>query len=315
MYERLGTDISHWQGQPDFGKMKEHGISFLFAKAGEYLQGKQFPEWEDPQYKRNRAEAKRVGIPFGAYYYFHPAVGASDQARQFLRIVGESEKPDFPLVIDLEVTDARSPQVINNNLYSFVTYLEQRGWAKPIIYTRNGFWVNDVGNPAWGREHVFWIAQYPRTDIITKPFSYTTKPAGLTDGIHRVIWQFTERMQLAGLPNLDGDWWTGTEEEFVALSGHGVVSPPSVPEELPTPVESDTYIEIICKYLRLRPRPMFDPAPTLIVEYGQRLLVMEENIQSDGIAWYKVAIPDRYGLGVGYVSANKVYSRIIQSGG
>jgi len=77
MYTRLGTDISHWQGQPDFDKMKEHGISFLFAKAGEYLKDSLYPEFDDDQYARNRAEAKRVGIPFGAYYcYFHPAAGA-----------------------------------------------------------------------------------------------------------------------------------------------------------------------------------------------------------------------------------------------
>lgn len=306
MYERLGTDISHWQGQPNFDKMKEHGISFMFAKAGEWSMSRD-KAYFDPEYGRNRAEAKRVGIPFGAYYYFHPAVGASAQAKHFLRIVGESNKPDFPLAIDVETTDNRTPAQIANNLYSFITYIEQRGWEKPIIYTRNGFWVNDVGHPAWGEEHLFWIAQYPRTDIITEPFKYTTKPSGLSDGIDRIIWQFTERMQLPGLPNMDGDWWTSTEEEFERLTSFGVGGIPT-PEDPPQFIPFKIRINV--QFLRYRTSPIFDPPPTMIVERNEVLNVIGEE-KSAGIKWYKVELPERYGTGTAYISAEKGYTKIV----
>jgi len=304
MYNILGTDISHWQGQPSFDKMKEHGIQFLYAKAGEYLKGNLYPEWEDDEYARNRAEAKRVGIPFGAYYYFHPAVGASDQARHFLNIVNKYDKPELPLVIDIEVDDNRSPAQVANVLYSFITYLEQRGWQdRIIIYTRNGFWVNQVGHPSWGENYPFWIAQYPRTDIIKEPYKYTTKPSGLSEGVHRLIWQFTERMQLPGLPNMDGNWWTGTEiewDEFIKPVGD------TTPEYPPQFVPID--VEITANFLRYRTSPIFYSPPTMIVEKGEILKAIDK-VYSSGIWWYKVELPEKYGTGTAYISAENGYTR------
>jgi len=309
MYTRLGTDISRHQGKPNFDKIKGHNVSFLFAKAGEYMKDKQYPEWDDPEYKRNRAEAKRVGIPFGAYYYFHANVGASDQARHFLRIINESEKPDFPLVVDIEVTDGQTPAQIANNLYSFISYLEKRGWTDIIIYTRNGFWVNSVGNPAWSKNHTFWLAHYPRTDIITEPFKYTAKPEGVSAGIHRIIWQFTERMQLPGLPNMDGNWWLGTDDEFADLSGRGV-GEVTVPSEPPVEPPIEPPVEVVQKKVRIladklsfRHKPELYNGDRPFIPRGMIVTVLGK--ERTNIDWYKVQTS---GGDVGYISAMKGYT-------
>ena len=142
--------------------------------------------------------------------------------------------------------------------------------------------------------------------------------AGTSEGVNPIIWQFTDNMRLPGLPRLDGNFWLGTREELENMVSALIPDEPTEPEQPDEPNEEpqDMYIEIIATkangdpgFLRLRTRPEQYPGPTLIVEKGQRLLVLKEGIQGDGITWYKVAIPDEYGLAYGYISANGKYSK------
>jgi hypothetical protein len=74
---------------------------------------------------------------------------------------------------------------------------------KPVIYTRNGFWVNQVGNPDWSDEYAFWLAQYPKlTSVSVK---------------HVIMHQFTDRLAIPGCPSMDGNYWLGNEPEFYEL--------------------------------------------------------------------------------------------------
>jgi lysozyme len=307
MTKILGIDISHWQANIDFEKVKSENISFVIAKAGEtWLSTKQ--PTDDPRYVRNATECKRLGIPFGAYYFFHPSFGASEQARHFLKVVNENGGTDFPLVVDVEVNDGLPPAKCSEVLYSMLTRLETETGRKPIIYTRNGFWVNQYGNPAYSKDYKFWLAQYPLIDPITDPFKFSGRMAGTSPGVNPIIWQFTEKMRLPGLPTLDGNFWLGTPEEFIELTQGGVIpTQPEIPEIPGEPEE--VYIQITANFLRLRYEPKFYAPPTLIVERGQRLLVLEEGIKSDGITWYKVGVPDEYGPATGFVSANERYSK------
>lgn len=307
----LGTDISHWQGNIDFQKIIDNGISFVIAKAGETWVSTKQPT-TDKLYSRNAAECKRLGIPFGAYYFFHPMFGASLQARHFLKVVGENGGVDMPLVIDVETNDNLPPATCANVLYSMIEYIQRETGIKPIIYTRNGFWVNQFGNPSWSKDYKFWLAQYPLIDPIREPFKFTAKMAGTSPGVNPIIWQFTEKMRLPGLPNLDGNWWLGTPEEFAEFIVGDIPEVPDIPEipdEPEPPEEEELYIEITANFLRLRHEPSFYSPPTLIVEKGQRLLVLKDGISGDGITWYEVAIPDEYGLATGFVSANERYSK------
>ena len=301
MSKILGIDVSRWQANIDYEKVKASNIQFVIPKAGEVVSGN---EWDDPLYGRNMTEGRKYGLVTGAYYYFHPAVGASQQARHFIRLMDSYGYPDLPPAIDVETTDGLSPAICANVLYSMIDYLQKELGRKPIIYTRNGFWVNQYGNPAYSKDYKFWLAQYPLIDPITEPFKFAGKMAGTSPGVNPIIWQFTEKMRLPGLPMLDGNWWLGTQEEFDAMVS--VEEPqPEEPDEEPR----DMYIEITANFLRLRHEPKLYEPPTLIVEKGQRLLVLNDGVQGDGIIWYKVAIPDEYGLAYGYISANGKYSK------
>ncbi len=71
----LGVDISHWQGYPDFEKMKKAGASFVYIKASQNL-------WEDQSFRHNWAGAKAAGLLRGAYHFYDMRSGSDTPKRQ-----------------------------------------------------------------------------------------------------------------------------------------------------------------------------------------------------------------------------------------
>jgi len=219
----VGVDMSHWQGNIDFSKLAYHNIRFAIFKAGEIPTGSR-TEFTDPRYARNILEAPKNGIITGAYYFFHPAIGASQQARHFDAVMDKFGQPDLPPVIDVESTDNLPPAKVAAVLKAMIDGLMARGYRQPIIYSRWGFLVNQVGEPYWLKDHFLWLAQYNT--------SLTVKPKDMSKVI---IWQYTDRLRLAGIGvNLDGNYWLKSEAELLAL-----VKKPTVVEEpiVEAPVE------------------------------------------------------------------------------
>src|ERR1700679_4105731 len=62
----LGIDISHYQNDVDFAKLKAAGISFVFIKATEGV------DYVDPNFSTYWKAAKAFGIPRAPYHFFHP---------------------------------------------------------------------------------------------------------------------------------------------------------------------------------------------------------------------------------------------------
>src|SRR5262249_10023714 len=62
MTQLKGTDISDFQGQPDFDKLKEE-LDFVLTKATE---GVGFTAWT---LNRNKSEMRRVDLPHGFYHF------------------------------------------------------------------------------------------------------------------------------------------------------------------------------------------------------------------------------------------------------
>jgi GH25 family lysozyme M1 (1,4-beta-N-acetylmuramidase) len=75
---------------------------------------------------------------------------------------------------------------------------------QPIIYTTSSWWSYYAGDPDYGADYPFWLAQY--NDKMTR---WTAK---IRAGI--IMWQFTDKIKIAGCPTMDGNWWMGTEEEL-----------------------------------------------------------------------------------------------------
>lgn len=212
-YSILGIDSSHWNGKLNTDKLKDNNIKFAFVKAGEVnLDGSLF---NDDQCDRSIRELKRVNIPCGLYYYFHPSKGSSKQARHFAEIYNKN-KPDLPPVIDVEDTDKYLPKDVCSNLFSFIHGIEDNLGQTPIIYSTNSFIVSKIGNPNWNPETKFWIARY-NTSI--KDLSIKIK-----DNV--IIWQFTDKLLIPGIKPIDGNYWIKSDDEFNKFINKSSVNEP-----------------------------------------------------------------------------------------
>jgi len=225
MTKIFGVDFSHWQANVNFEKLAANDVRFAIFKAGE-IPTKSKNEFTDPQYKRNISEARKFNIISGAYYYFHPSIGASRQARHFDAVMQRDGQPDLPPVIDIEDTDNRTPVQVADVLKAMIDYMMDRGYRRPIIYSRWGFLVNQVGEPFWLKDHFLWLAQYSNQLIY--------KPADMSNVI---MWQFTDKLKLPGVGvALDGNYWLKTEQELLALVQKPAMAVNQDPVEIPQPM-------------------------------------------------------------------------------
>ena len=141
-----------------------------------------------------------------------------------------------------------------------------------------------MGEPFWLKDHFLWLAQY-NTEFTNKP----------KDTSNVIIWQYTDRLRLAGIGvNLDGNYWLKSAAELASLAHHPlnpteevlpqeqpeeqqvevtepaaevpVEQPAPVPEEQPqeTPVESPVEIPV-----ETAPQPEPAPQPDVEVSPGQ----------------------------------------------
>ena len=87
------VDISHHNGNVNFGKVAEAGILGVIHKASQGQTGR------DPTYKGNRRKAEEAGLFWGAYHFATGSDGIR-QADNFVEAVGDLDK--VLLVLDFE---------------------------------------------------------------------------------------------------------------------------------------------------------------------------------------------------------------------
>lgn len=98
-----GIDISEFNGDIDFKKVKESGIEFIYIRAtfGRHGIDKRFKEYTNSCIKLN--------IPFSFYYYSYALneEEAETEAKFFIKQIAEfRDEVSFPVVIDMEDADS-----------------------------------------------------------------------------------------------------------------------------------------------------------------------------------------------------------------
>jgi lysozyme len=153
-YQVHGVDVSRWQGEIDWMKLRTQGANFAFIKAtdgGDHL---------DPMFQKNWRKAKEAGIKRGAYHFFYWCRVASSQAEWFIRNVPKD--PDaLPPVIDAEYNgDSSCKRRLTRAQYVekirvFSEMLERHYGKRPIIYTAPDFYEDNLSGEL--TNHPFWL--------------------------------------------------------------------------------------------------------------------------------------------------------------
>lgn len=156
-----GVDVSRWQGNIDWARLRTQGANFAYIKAtdgGDHL---------DPMFKKNWRGAKAAGLKVGAYHFFYWCRAASEQADWFIRNVPRVEGA-LPPVIDVEWNGQSrckkrpSRERVLEKMQVFMDRLEAHYGQRPVIYTAPDFYKDNLRGAF--KDYPFWlraVAQHP----------------------------------------------------------------------------------------------------------------------------------------------------------
>ena len=152
-----GLDISHYQGDIDWNKLRNAQIqstpvSFIFVKATEGTD-----IW-DENFNQNFHNAKKNDIVRGAYHYFSPSSSGKAQAKFFCKMV-QLEEDDLPPVLDVEETGGHSTAQLQREVLNWMNIVEKHYGVTPILYTGYKFRTSYLNTPEFDR-YPYWIAHY-----------------------------------------------------------------------------------------------------------------------------------------------------------
>lgn len=148
-----GMDVSSYQGNIDFIKVKNQGIQAVYIKAG---QGNNIT---DSYFEKNYINAKNANIKVGFYYYVtaKSVYEAKQQAKRFSDLISEKKYSLRP-TMDFEEFGNLSNEEINNIGVAFLEELKDRVNVIPMIYT-DDYAAKEIWDYEFSNYPV-WIAEY-----------------------------------------------------------------------------------------------------------------------------------------------------------
>jgi lysozyme len=171
-----GVDVSRWQGDIDWAKLRSQGANFAYIKAtdgGDHL---------DPMFKKNWRAAGASGLKRGAYHFFYWCRTAGEQADWFIRNV--PKEGALPPVIDVEwnghsknCRKRPSRKRVLEKMQVFMDRLEQHYGQRPIIYTAPDFYRDNLKGEF--QDYPFWLR------------SVAAHPTKIYPGRKWVFWQYS----------------------------------------------------------------------------------------------------------------------------
>lgn len=186
-------DVSSWQGDIDWAEAKADGVEGAIIRLG-FGWGND----ADTKAQRNISECKRLGIPFGIYWYSYAedAGGAKHEGSDVvskLRQMGVSPNDlKYPVYYDLERwtwtghTPPTDPNVYNGIVNAWYGALQSSGYQNLGVYSYTSYLQGPLNN-ANIYAKTRWVAQYgPRMEFT----AFGTNDRG---------WQYTSSGQINGI--------------------------------------------------------------------------------------------------------------------
>lgn len=164
-------DISEWQGDIDFEKVKPN-VAGVIIRAG-YGNGH-----IDKKFERNASECNRLGIPCGAYWFSY-AYNPDMARREALHLLA-AVKPyrmELPLAFDFEYDSVNSAAKNGVQITKALASDMARTFCTEI--ENGGYWALNYANPDFLNRYFdesipqrfgLWLAQWPGGTVdVTKP--------------------------------------------------------------------------------------------------------------------------------------------------
>ena len=187
---RLGIDVSHYQGDIDWQKVKAAGIEFVFVRLGYRGYGQDGVLKLDTNFEKNMEGARAAGLDVGVYF-FAQAVNETEAVEEAEFVLEHLMEYDLqmPVVYDPESvvheearTDNVTGEQFTKNTKVFCETIEKSGYDA-MVYC-NMTWQAFKLDLEELEEYPIWYAdyeEYPQTPYHFEIWQYSNE--GTVDGI------------------------------------------------------------------------------------------------------------------------------------
>lgn len=193
---RRGVDVSEWQEDIDWAKVKADDISYAIIRCGgTYYESRK--QYDDTTYEQNAKALEQLGIPYGVYFFSTAMTVEEAQKEADFTIAKLKDKHvTLPVYYDLEYEAAAAklkPEEWGAIARAFCDRIEAAGYT-PGVYASTRWWERYLTDPifdSWTR----WVAQYYSEceyagDYDMWQFSSSITVDGITTGTADVNFDF-----------------------------------------------------------------------------------------------------------------------------
>ena len=184
-----GIDISEWQDNVNYLRLKEEGIEFAIIRLG---YGKHINQ-KDKCFEKHYAGFKNVGIKIGAYLYSYAYVkeGAKLEAENTLKII-EGKQFDLPIFYDMEESKQANlgKDTLTDMANEWCRIIKNAGYNAGVYANLN--WFKNYLNPydIKKQNNYIWLALWnnnenPNVSFPVDFWQYSSK--GKLDGIQGFV--------------------------------------------------------------------------------------------------------------------------------
>ncbi len=185
---KFGIDVSKWNGEIDWDKVKEAGVEYAIIRLG-YRGSSTGALVEDPYFEKNIRGAIASDIPVGVYFFTQAVneVEAVEEASMAIKLCSDY-KLDYPIFIDTEGAggNGRADQLgaAERTLVcrAFCSTIKNAGYKAGVYASRN--WLNNNLISDKLEQDVIWLAEYRETPLY--------------QGYYQ-MWQYSSNGKVAGI--------------------------------------------------------------------------------------------------------------------
>lgn len=189
-----GIDVSYYQGNIDFKKVKNSGINFVIIRIGYTGYGTGKKQATDKKFQTYYTDAKAAGIPVGGYF-FGRGVSSEEgkkEAEYVLSLI-KGKTFEYPIFYDTEDTyyqSKASKKANTDAVIAFCDTIKAAGYKTGVYASKSWFSDHLEDNRLVNYDH--WVAQY--NTKVTYTGKYT-------------MWQYSSKGSVSGIAgNVDLDY-------------------------------------------------------------------------------------------------------------
>lgn len=184
---RNGIDVSAYQGQVNWTKVKKAGISFVMIRAG-YRGSTNGAISMDKRFLSNIEGARKAGLDVGVYFY-SSAVNTKEAVQEAKWTLKQIQHKGITMPVAFDMEEDSSSRTYKLSMMqktkitdAFCSIVRQNGY-KPLIYG-NPTWIYNSLDLSYLTKYSLWIAHY--TNQTTFSYQY-------------IMWQYSQSGKLPGI--------------------------------------------------------------------------------------------------------------------